>query len=650
MARSYNGTNNDDAVSGFLYDENVFTNFGIGYDKVTGGYYNDTFKLLVDERTDTIDGGKGEDCVDYSGSDRGLTIDLSAGKVTALFGGGLTEIVHYATVANLIGIEDAIGSKFNDTLTGNGTNNILEGGAGADKIDGGYGIDTVSYAHSAAGVQVNLNNTVQHGGDAENDQLYNMENIIGSGQADNLVGRWAGDNVIEGGGGGDYLSGGGSQSQTVVINGTTVYGYHIHENTVSYAHSSAGVLVNLSQVTQHYGDAEGDQLYYFGNVLGSAYGDQITGNAANNHLDGAAGDDTFNYSGGYDWIDGGAGHNTYVVGQLPGTAGVEIEIDVPTNEWQYTPSPVGGAGSFTPLVGSFVYYSGGYDFLTHVENYVGSQNGDNIDGSNVSSDIGVTIDGAGGDDYITGSAGTDYLRGGGDNDTLWGGGSDDFLYGGSGDDYLYGDDGNDSLRGDDNDDWLTGGAGADTLSGGAGTDTADYSGSLAGVTVQLERPGWGGYYSSHFGTGSGGDAEGDTLTSVENVMGSSHDDKLVGDSYDNVLVGGAGNNTLIGGGGNDTLVGGQGDDVMTGAGGQVAGASDADTFFFQLYSESGPGKIGNDTITDYQPGTDQIELANLGSHAVHVAQDQDNAVMTIDGVVGSITVLNTHAADVHWMV
>jgi Ca2+-binding RTX toxin-like protein len=639
MARSYNGTNNDDAVSGFLYDENVFTNFGVGYDKVTGGYYNDTFKLLVDERTDTIDGGKGEDCVDYSGSDRGLTIDLSAGKVTALFGGGLTEIVHYATVANLIGIEDAIGSKFNDTLTGNGTNNILEGGAGADKIDGGYGIDTVSYAHSAAGVQVNLNNVTQHGGDAEGDQLYNMENIIGSSQADTLIGRWAGNNVIEGGAGADYLSGGGSQTEN---------GQHINENTVSYVHSSAAVSVNLNQVTQHGGDAEGDQLYFFDKVLGSAYNDQITGNAFNNHLDGAAGDDTFYYSGGSDWIDGGAGHNTYVVGQLPGTAGVEIDIDVPTNEWQYIPSPVGG-GSFVPLIGSFVYYSGGSDFLTQVENFVGTQNGDFIDGSNVSSDIGVTIDGAGGEDYITGSAGTDYLYGGSDNDHLWGNDADDFLYGGSGNDYLYGQDGNDTLRGDDNDDWLVGGAGADTLNGGAGFDTADYSGSSAGVTVQLERL-LSGYYYTQFGAGSGGDAEGDTLTSIEKVVGSNYDDKLIGNSLDNVLVGGAGNNTLVGGGGNDTLVGGQGDDVMTGNGGLRAGASDADTFFFQLYSESGPGKIGNDTITDYQPGTDQIELANLGSHAVHVAQDQDNAVMTIDGVVGSITVLNTHAADVHWMV
>jgi hypothetical protein len=33
-----------------------------------------------------------------------------------------------------------------------------------------------------------------------------------------------------------------------------------------------------------------------------------------------------------------------------------------------------------------------------------------------------------------------------------------------------------------------------------------------------------------------------------------------------------------------------------------------------------------------------------------VAQDHDTAVITIDGVAGSITLLNTHAADVHWTV
>ena len=48
---------------------------------------------------------------------------------------------------------------------------------------------------------------------------------------------------------------------------------------------------------------------------------------------------------------------------------------------------------------------------------------------------------------------------------------------------------------------LTGGAGADTLDGGGGVDTASYATSAAGVTVSLTT-----------GTGSGGDAEGDTLS------------------------------------------------------------------------------------------------------------------------------------------
>src|SRR3546814_2851128 len=54
---------------------------------------------------------------------------------------------------------------------------------------------------------------------------------------------------------------------------------------------------------------------------------------------------------------------------------------------------------------------------------------------------------------------------------------------------------------------------SDILTGGNGTDTAIYSGSPAGVDVNLAS-----------GTGHGGDAEGDTLTGVENVTGSNFND------------------------------------------------------------------------------------------------------------------------------
>src|SRR6185437_2826190 len=76
---------------------------------------------------------------------------------------------------------------------------------------------------------------------------------------------------------------------------------------------------------------------------------------------------------------------------------------------------------------------------------------------------------------------------------------------------------------------LTGGAGADTLDGGDGNDTASYASSPFGVTVSLAT-----------GTGSGGDAQGDTLSNIENLTGSKFNDTLEGNAGNNVLAGGLG--------------------------------------------------------------------------------------------------------------
>ena len=109
----------------------------------------------------------------------------------------------------------------------------------------------------------------------------------------------------------------------------------------------------------------------------------------------------------------------------------------------------------------------------------------------------------------------------------------------------------DVLTGDGGPNTLVGGAGADALNGGAGTDTADYSSSAAGVTVSLET-----------GLGSGGDAQGDTLSSIENIIGSALADTLTGDGGVNTLAGGAGADVLNGGAGNDTLSGGSANDTF----------------------------------------------------------------------------------------
>ena len=110
------------------------------------------------------------------------------------------------------------------------------------------------------------------------------------------------------------------------------------------------------------------------------------------------------------------------------------------------------------------------------------------------------------------------------------------LAGGAGNDVINGGAGNDTLQGGADNDVLIGGAGADALDGGAGNDTASYASSTAAVTVDLNA-----------GTGLGGDAQGDTLTGIENLIGSAFNDTLTGDGNDNVLTGGAGNDILAGG-------------------------------------------------------------------------------------------------------
>ena len=63
---------------------------------------------------------------------------------------------------------------------------------------------------------------------------------------------------------------------------------------------------------------------------------------------------------------------------------------------------------------------------------------------------------------------------------------------------------------------------------------------------------------------TGGEAAGDSLFNVENVVGSSFADNITGEIHDNNLSGLAGNDVLNGAGGDDTLFGGAGADVLNG--------------------------------------------------------------------------------------
>ena len=126
-------------------------------------------------------------------------------------------------------------------------------------------------------------------------------------------------------------------------------------------------------------------------------------------------------------------------------------------------------------------------------------------------------------------------------------------------------------------------------------------------------------------------AKGDTLTDIENIIGSNVSsgntndmyDELTGDGSDNVIDGRSGNDTLGGGAGDDTLIGGRGDDRLT-------GGNDADTFKFA----SGDGA---DTITDFNSDDDQIDLTAYRSLAYITTDADNNSVIDLPGSRDQIT-------------
>ena len=82
-------------------------------------------------------------------------------------------------------------------------------------------------------------------------------------------------------------------------------------------------------------------------------------------------------------------------------------------------------------------------------------------------------------------------------------------------------------------------------------------------------------------------------------IGSSSAEVLNGTNAHDVLWARGGNDTVSGGAGDDVLIGGYGSDRLTGGGG-------SDTFVFRA------GEAANDTISDFDPLSDRIDLSGLG--------------------------------------
>jgi Ca2+-binding RTX toxin-like protein len=100
------------------------------------------------------------------------------------------------------------------------------------------------------------------------------------------------------------------------------------------------------------------------------------------------------------------------------------------------------------------------------------------------------------------------------------------------------------------------------------------------------------------GIGSGGDAQGDTLSGIENISGSQGSDSLIGNAGVNTLQGWNGNDVLTGGDGKDTLAGGAG----------------ADRFVYSTIAQS-PVGANADRITDFSHAQgDRIDLSVIDAN------------------------------------
>ena len=558
-----------DAVNGDAGDDMIYVHFVPGQtaataDTVSGGEGNDTvsFARWVDEENDTV-------------------VTLTLPDTTA------------ADNPNYFGIENIIGSDEDDTLTGNDADNVIEGGDGDDVLNPGTaGNDTVSYRGSDRAVDVDLSDATatsrSSGGHAGGDTINDgFENIVGSAHDDDLKGDTAAThgNIIEGLAGADELDGGDADDATADqtlagLNGLFDDGTTDRSDTLSYASSSAGVTVNLATSSASGGDAEGDEIETFDvdnynhdgdattdtidaefstfeNITGSAHRDLLTGDDRVNIIKGGAGDDVLRGGRSNDTLEGGPGADM-IDGGHTRTSATDAS-DMFTDTASYAGAMAGvtvdidaGEGTGGDAMG---------DTFTSIEQYMGSNN----------------------DDMFIASEYADTVMGG--------------------------------THADDNVDDF-----GDPDADGSDGDTMSYEKSEEGVWVNLAltvgqpqyvvtadntpfTPTDGSPFDPATHTEvnpEGSYAQGDVLTEIENVMGSSQGDVLMGSDQVNELYGGAGDDELtavgatddpvttgvtettgdllMGQSGNDTLTGGAGMDTLMGGGGHdaISGGAEAD--------------------------------------------------------------------------
>ena len=581
-----------------------------------GTNYNDTFIGGVTAAM-TLDGGAGNNWIDYQYATAATTVDLATGT-----NGGVAVSDHLLNIENVIGsnngdlligdshINSILGGSGNDTIiAGTAASDFLYGGAGNDTLvsnisgnetyDGGAGTDTLTFVNIAAtstavltsgmtatlGLIIDVNDVAGNiaTGAAAGDVISNVEIVKGTNYDDTFIGGVSSSKITYDGGAGN--------------------------NWVDYSQASAFTL-NLSTNRNTQGAAS-DYLINVENVIGSdggdiIYGSSVVGTVGNPSLGtllGGAGNDVLAANGGNYWLDGGTGNNTLI-----GTGSTYVVADF-----------ADAAGSVTVYLngtstGSAYVADGSTDVITNIENVYGGSGNDTVFG-----DLGGgTLDGAGGTDTISFATRTAGLTLDLTSGTAYAGTKSDTLVN------------FEVAVGSSYNDTIIAGSAYSTLDGGLGVNEISYNNTafLTGVTVDL---------ANHEGYWSGGSQ---ALYNFQDVRGSAGNDTLIGQS--------GGNTTFRGGGGSDSIIG-QGssgnwvyfDDITTGgvtaslSTGTAVYASGSDRLIGiqNLYGSTGNdvlatgagsgatlvGGLGNDTLYAY--GSSDVLIGDLSANPTTTGND-----------------------------
>lgn len=561
-----------------------------------------------------------------------LSSDLKTHGVITIAGekamdgeGGLDTLVniHYVHGSSFSDVIWA-GATAGSTLYGEGGGDVLYGGStGATYFRGGEGNDTLYGGTATNQYHADIGNDIIIGqiSTSVTDKLYYLEAATYT--------------VIN-------LSSVAQSYAAVSINANTAYdgmgGIDTLTNVEDAVGSNFNDIIWGSSDENSLSGSSGDDVIYGGdsedNLSGGNNNDFLFGEAGNDDLNGDNNDDTLIGGLGDDVSRGGSGNDLFIyeagkdrVVDTSGTERIKLQTFLFENvTFSNTSSSdvtlVMNAGVDEIRVSDqrhadtnrhieTIEFSDGVTInFGNYSNWLYATNGDSNANTIIGDDNANIIDGGGGNDEIFAKGGDDILTGGAGNDKIYGGSGIDvasYLSAGSGItvnlttgtandgsggsdtlssiEHVYGSSYADTITGNSIDNLILGGAGNDTIDGGAGNDTSDYTTATSGIIANLST-----------GAVTGG-AGSDTLTSIENLLGSSYGDTLTGSSAANTINAGEGNDTVIGSNGNDALIGGLGTDTLSYS---AAAALVAVNLSLGTSVKGSSGVNGTDTISGFE--------------------------------------------------